>query len=246
VYFDGVLEEEEIDLLIEGASPRFERSRVVGPDGGLVDDKSRTSSTAWLYEHDDPRYRTIKEKVTGLIGFVADQSEDISVRKPPHCTTSRPFRALCYQRLTGWPLATSCPSSQVNKYVKPPGEAGQEFRPHYDYFNDEAQLKDHKFNGCERAATLLIYLSDTIRGGETLFIRDGHSASYNAHNPSHIQVTPRRGRILAWFNCHPLTEAVDGATLHAGVAIEEGVKLAATLFVRNCTARVPRPESAAE
>jgi hypothetical protein len=92
VYFDGVLEEEEIDLLIEGASPRFERSRVVGPDGGHVNDESRTSSTAFLYERDDPRHRTIKEKVTGLIGFVADQSEDISVRTSLHYALS-PTRA---------------------------------------------------------------------------------------------------------------------------------------------------------
>jgi prolyl 4-hydroxylase len=134
----------------------------------------------------------------------------------------------------------------VNKYVKPPGEAGQGFRPHYDYFVDESNLKHYRFDGCQRAATLLIYLSDNTSGGETLFMRDGRSADYNPYNPSHVKVTPKRGRILAWFNCHPLTEAVDGATLHAGVPIEEGVKLAATLFIRNCTASMPEPEDAAD
>jgi hypothetical protein len=65
---------------------------VVGPDGGHVNDESRTSSTAFLYERDNPRHRTIKEKVTGLIGFVADQSEDISVRTSLHYALS-PTRA---------------------------------------------------------------------------------------------------------------------------------------------------------
>lgn len=202
VYFDGVLDDEEIDLMIDAATPYFVPSRVVSSDGSLVEDSTRTSSTAWLYVTDNPRFATIIEKCTSLIGFSAEQSEDIS----------------------------------VNKYEKPPGaNVGGQYRAHRDFFMDEPSLRHFKFNHCQRAATMLIYLTDTVRGGETLFLRDGVSSEYNSENPSHILVIPKRGRVLAWFDCNPYTEEPDMSTLHAGLPIEEGVKLAATLFIRNCT-----------
>lgn len=205
VYFDGVLDDDEIDLMIKSAEPLFTRSRVVSEDGALVEDSTRTSSTAWLSIEDNPRFAGIVEKCASLIGFSAEQSEDIS----------------------------------VNKYEKPPGvDVGGQYRAHHDFFVDDASLRHFKFDMCQRAATVLIYLTDTVRGGETLFLRDGNFASeYEPENPTHIRVTPKRGRVLAWFDCHPGSEKPDFSTLHAGLPIEEGVKLAATLFIRNCTAQ---------
>lgn len=204
--WDGVLEDDEIDLMINSAEPVFRRSRVASEDGSLVEDSTRTSSTAWLSIEENPRFAGIVEKCTSLIGFSADQSEDIS----------------------------------VNKYEKPPGvEVGGQYLAHHDFFVDDASLRHFKFNMCQRAATMLIYLTDTVRGGETLFLRDGDFASgYDPENPSHIRVTPKRGRVLAWFDCHPDSEKPDFSTLHAGLPIEEGVKLAATLFIRNCTSQL--------
>jgi hypothetical protein len=47
-----------------------------------------------------------------------------------------------------------------------------------------------------------------------------------------------RGRVLAWFDSHPMTEEVDRKTLHAGmpmIVLSQAVKLAATAFNQKCT-----------
>lgn len=44
-------------------------------------------------------------------------------------------------------------------------EHGQKYEPHYDYFHDKANLE----LGGHRVATVLMYLSDVAKGGETVF-----------------------------------------------------------------------------
>lgn len=44
-------------------------------------------------------------------------------------------------------------------------EHGQKYEPHYDFFHDKANLK----LGGHRIATVLMYLSDVEKGGETVF-----------------------------------------------------------------------------
>jgi 2OG-Fe(II) oxygenase superfamily len=128
----------------------------------------------------------------------------------------------------------------VNRYQRLGEGRGQEFKPHFDWFREGAQLRDRLFDGCQRSATALMYLSSLAEGegGETLFLRDGMVSEYSPGNPNHIKVNPQRGRVLAWYNSHPLTEAIDWKTLHAGLPIlsnPPAVKLAATAFIRNCT-----------
>ncbi|GFQ05135.1 probable prolyl 4-hydroxylase 7 [Phtheirospermum japonicum] len=45
-------------------------------------------------------------------------------------------------------------------------EHGQKYVPHYDYFNDEVNLQ----LGGHRVATVLMYLSNVEKGGETVFL----------------------------------------------------------------------------
>ncbi|PIN23753.1 Prolyl 4-hydroxylase alpha subunit [Handroanthus impetiginosus] len=58
---------------------------------------------------------------------------------------------------------------QVLRYEK-----NQLYRPHHDYFSDTFNLK---FGG-QRVATMLMYLSDNVEGGETYFPKVGHAVCY--------------------------------------------------------------------
>ena len=44
-------------------------------------------------------------------------------------------------------------------------ELGEKYEPHFDYFHDKANQE----LGGHRVATVLMYLSDVKRGGETIF-----------------------------------------------------------------------------
>lgn len=44
-------------------------------------------------------------------------------------------------------------------------EHGQKYEPHYDFFHDKANLE----LGGHRVATVLMYLSEVAKGGETVF-----------------------------------------------------------------------------
>ena len=195
VYFDDVLDEDELNYLVDTATPRFERSKVAGPDGVPIPDKTRTSETAWIYMHESETARRIVNKVAKLAGFTAEYAEDIG----------------------------------INKYEK-----SQEFRPHFDYMQEEQLGANNEFRNCQRSATILIYLSDVESGGETVFMRSG-GYEFDANNPDHLSISPKRGRVLVWYSMHPFTERVDDRTLHAGSPVEAGVKIASTVFLRNCT-----------
>lgn len=63
-------------------------------------------------------------------------------------------------------LSLSCPcldngeSIQILHY-----QNGEKYEPHYDYFHD----KNNQALGGHRIATVLMYLSDVGKGGETIF-----------------------------------------------------------------------------
>lgn len=44
-------------------------------------------------------------------------------------------------------------------------EHGQKYDPHYDYFTDKVNIA----RGGHRIATVLMYLTDVVKGGETVF-----------------------------------------------------------------------------
>lgn len=44
-------------------------------------------------------------------------------------------------------------------------EPGQKYDPHYDYFADKVNIA----RGGHRIATVLMYLTDVAKGGETVF-----------------------------------------------------------------------------
>lgn len=91
---------------------------------------------------------------------------------------------------------------------------GQEYQPHYDYFNIEEGKPVHKVDRC---ATALLYLNDGFEGGATVFPR------------LNITVFPRQGDML-YFE-YP--RDVADLTLHAGEAVIKGEKRIASLWIRS-------------
>ncbi|KAI0566913.1 prolyl 4-hydroxylase 10 [Gracilaria domingensis] len=207
---DNILTEEEIDMVIEKATPIFTKSLVVGPGGKTMEDKTRTSDTAWLFHTADESIASIVQKVTSLAGFSMHHAEAMG----------------------------------INRY-----RGGQFFNPHFDFLQEGQMDGMPEFKGCQRASTVLIYLSDVEEGGETVFARDGHmdgNFRFDETNPDHLIVKPKRGRVLIWYDMHPYTESVDPRTLHGGSPVISGTKIAATIFVRNCSRQVPQPAESAK
>lgn len=98
--------------------------------------------------------------------------------------------------------------------------AGQEFKPHYDWFSPEAPYwpKESKAGG-QRCWTAMVYLNDVDEGGETLFGSIG------------LSVPPQRGVLLTWNNATPKGEP-NNATLHAGTPVIRGTKYVITKWYR--------------
>lgn len=119
---------------------------------------------------------------------------------------------------------------QVLKY-----EIGQKYEPHYDFFNDKTNIA----RGGHRVATVLMYLSDVTKGGETVFPAFEESprirGAIKIQNLSEcaqkgIAVKPHKGDALLFFNLK-IDATPDQASLHAGCQVLEGEKWSATKWI---------------
>jgi prolyl 4-hydroxylase len=99
-------------------------------------------------------------------------------------------------------------------------DVGGEYRPHFDYFPEEqAGSKHHMERGGQRIATLILYLNEVERGGDTTFPDIG------------LTIHPRRGAALYFEYVNALGQT-DPKTLHAGTPVESGEKWIATKWIR--------------
>lgn len=115
-------------------------------------------------------------------------------------------------RLLRWPVAYG-EGLQVLRYGP-----GNEYRPHYDYFDPaEPGTPNITGRGGQRVGTLVMYLNEPRRGGATTFPDAG------------LEVMPRRGHAVffAYDRPHPSTQ-----TLHGGAPVLEGEKWVATKWLR--------------
>ncbi|XP_078178950.1 2-oxoglutarate (2OG) and Fe(II)-dependent oxygenase superfamily protein [Carex rostrata] len=116
-------------------------------------------------------------------------------------------------------------------------EYGQKYEPHYDYFTDTVNT----LRGGHRIATVLMYLSDVEKGGETVFPlaeelkhhRGAHAKDDTLSECAQrgIAVKPRKGDALLFFNLLP-DATTDPKSLHAGCPVIEGEKWSATKWIR--------------
>ncbi|MCX6991504.1 MAG: 2OG-Fe(II) oxygenase [Chlamydiae bacterium] len=101
-------------------------------------------------------------------------------------------------------------------------DIGQEYKPHFDYFNPEMLSRLERCNrGGQRIATFIIYLNTPEEGGETIFPK------------AELKITPAKGKALLFYN---VTEsgAVDPESLHGGAPVIKGEKWIVTRWLRNC------------
>ncbi|KAL3643935.1 putative prolyl 4-hydroxylase 7 [Castilleja foliolosa] len=111
-------------------------------------------------------------------------------------------------------------------------ELGQEYVPHYDYFDDEVTLQ----LGGHRIATVLMYLSNVKKGGETVFprseekYRQPKSNDWSDCAKQGYAVKPRKGDALLFFNLH-LNATIDPSSLHGSCPVIDGEKWSATKWL---------------
>lgn len=109
-------------------------------------------------------------------------------------------------------------------------EHGQKYEPHYDYFHDKANQK----LGGHRVATVLMYLSNIEKGGETVFPNSeatqpkGSDWSDCAKNG--YAVKPQKGDALLFFSLHP-NATTDALSLHGSCPVIKGEKWSATKWI---------------
>ncbi|XP_057786099.1 probable prolyl 4-hydroxylase 7 [Salvia miltiorrhiza] len=125
-------------------------------------------------------------------------------------------------------------------------EHGQKYEPHFDFFHDKANLE----LGGHRIATVLMYLSDVAKGGETVFPNSEISFKQKKGNDlsdcakQGYSVKPRKGDALLFFSLHP-DATTDNASLHGSCPVIEGEKWSATkwIHVRSFEAAPTRSKS---
>ena len=98
----------------------------------------------------------------------------------------------------------------------------EEYDYHWDSFDesDDVATEEYTKNGGQRLITVLGYLRDVPKGGETGFNHLG------------VNIQPRRGSVIVWWNVEPNTTKREIKSQHAGLPVLEGEKYAFNLWVR--------------
>jgi len=112
--------------------------------------------------------------------------------------------------ITGYPIENG-EGIQILRY-----RVGQEYRPHFDYFDPQypGTQKEAKNN---RVCTVLMYLNTPDSGGATVF------------PDANVEIAPKQGAALVFSYDTPTKDTL---TLHGGAPVLEGEKWVATKWIR--------------
>ncbi|KAH9739878.1 putative prolyl 4-hydroxylase 7 [Citrus sinensis] len=122
-------------------------------------------------------------------------------------------------------------------------EHGQKYEPHFDFFRD----KMNQQLGGHRIATVLMYLSNVEKGGETIFpnseVSQSRDGNWSECARRGYAVKPMKGDALLFFSLHP-DASTDSTSLHGSCPVIEGEKWSATkwIHVRNFDKPEKEPE----
>lgn len=113
--------------------------------------------------------------------------------------------------ITGYPVENG-EGIQILRY-----EEGQEYRPHFDYFDPNSPAVSKQLSN-NRVCTFLMYLNTPEEGGETVFPDAG------------LSVRAKQGSAVRFSYQTP---SPDTKTLHAGTPVIKGTKWIATKWIRH-------------
>ncbi|XP_014512275.1 probable prolyl 4-hydroxylase 6 [Vigna radiata var. radiata] len=111
-------------------------------------------------------------------------------------------------------------------------ENGEKYEPHFDYFHDKA----NQIMGGHRIATVLMYLSNVEKGGETIFpnsegkLLQPKDDTWSECAHKGYAVKPRKGDALLFFSLN-LDATTDTNSLHGSCPVIEGEKWSATKWI---------------
>ncbi|XP_022879587.1 probable prolyl 4-hydroxylase 7 [Olea europaea var. sylvestris] len=109
-------------------------------------------------------------------------------------------------------------------------EHGEKYEPHFDYFHDKANQE----LGGHRVATVLMYLSNIEKGGETIFPNSEATqlkgSDWSDCAKIGYAVKPQKGDALLFFSLHP-NATTDALSLHGSCPVIEGEKWSATKWI---------------
>jgi prolyl 4-hydroxylase len=98
-------------------------------------------------------------------------------------------------------------------------DVGQEFKPHFDFFDFNLEYNKPYIKDGQRLWTVIVYLDEPKSGGCTTFPK------------LDISIKPKKGNALIWRNCYP-NKAPNPFTLHASTPIIEGEKTILTKWLK--------------
>ncbi|KAK3694478.1 hypothetical protein B0T22DRAFT_72080 [Podospora appendiculata] len=221
IYIHNLISPSEIASLLRTAEPAFLPSSVT-KNGRVLKTADRTSSSAGL-PRDDPAVRCVLNRSRNFLGTMLRDGWD--EMGPP----------------------------QLVKY-----SAGQRFNNHYDWYDIPRWANDDSPRTWNRVASFFAILQDNCTGGETYFPRISRIAPtsprgetawrggldeqirrgeeelrplWSEHEDGGLAFRPVKGNALFWVNLHP-NGTGDPRTIHAGLPLKEGEKIAMNIWPR--------------
>ena len=104
---------------------------------------------------------------------------------------------------------------------------GQFYKPHEDFIYPD---KTSNVTFASRVATVVMYLTDGVVGGETWFVNGTGSCGCGGEEVGGVSVQPKMGRAVLFWNTNLWGEA-DPTAMHAGCKVVGGEKWSATKWI---------------
>jgi prolyl 4-hydroxylase len=125
----------------------------------------------------------------------------------------------------------------------------QEFRAHHDWFHPSGHDSSVLYSG-NRLSSFFVYLVADCEGGTTAFteVKRPKAPEWcealkcqdeNGQEVQWLEVQPKVGTAIFWYNLDPETGDGDFLTMHAGMPVSSGTKMGLNIWTRERSYRNP-------